>query len=88
MGPARQAPAALLLAGAHLTVQIARRPAVPPSIALEAHDNKQPGPLCLPKAHQAMPPCWPLLMPIAPADADAAATPAREPQCSLLILLV
>ena len=74
--PARQASASLLpvdgtllAAGAHLTVQIARHPAVPLSIALEAHDNK----LCLAKAHQALLPCWPALMPIAPADAAAAA---------------
>ena len=51
-------------------------------IAVEAHDNKQP-PLCLPKAHEALLPCWPLLMPIAPAAAAPAAA-ARETSVQLV----
>ena len=46
-GPARPTPAqGSRLADAHLTVQVARHPAVPPRIALGAHDNKLPPSAC------------------------------------------
>ena len=74
-GPARQA--STLLAGSASWQGASNCPnCKAPSCArartaVEAHDNKQP-PLCLPKAHEALLPCWPLLMPIAPAAAAAA----------------
>ena len=80
-GPARQA--STLLAGSASWQGASNCPnCKAPSCArartaVEAHDNKQP-PLCLPKAHVALLPCWPLLMPIAPA----------APRALLLLLLL